>query len=99
LLPIVARIAAGSLRNKLLILLPVALVLSYILPWTITPLLMIGGVYLCYEGVEKVLEAAMPHDAQQHEAQLGTVALNAKRVGTRKSQAPSRPTSSSRQRS
>ena len=79
-LPIVGRIAAGSLRNKLLILLPVALVLSHILPWTITPLLMIGGVYLCYEGVEKVLEAVMPHRAHQHEAQLGTVALNAKTV-------------------
>jgi Uncharacterized protein conserved in bacteria len=52
-LPIVGRIAAGSLRNKLLILLPVALALSYFLPWTITPLLMIGGAYLCYEGVGK----------------------------------------------
>ncbi len=77
-LPIVGRIAVGSLRNKLLILLPVALVLSYFLPWTITPLLMLGGAYLCYEGVEKVLEAVMPHHAHAHEAQLGTVALNAK---------------------
>jgi predicted DNA repair protein MutK len=59
-LPIVGRIAAGSLRNKLLILLPVALALSYFLPWTITPLLMMGGAYLCYEGVEKLLEAVMP---------------------------------------
>src|SRR5258705_7011097 len=42
-LPIVGKIAAGSLRNKLLILLPAALVLSYFLPWTITPLLMLGG--------------------------------------------------------
>ena len=79
-LPIVGRIAAGSLRNKLLILLPVALALSYFLPWTITPLLMIGGAYLCYEGVEKVLEVVMPHRAHQHEAQLGTVALDAKTV-------------------
>jgi predicted DNA repair protein MutK len=39
---------------------------------------MIGGAYLCYEGVEKVFEAVMPHRAHQHEAQLGTVALNAK---------------------
>ena len=79
-LPIVGRIAAGSLRNKLLILLPVALALSYFLPWTITPLLMIGGVYLCYEGVEKVVEAIVPHHAHQHEAQLGTVAFYAKTV-------------------
>jgi uncharacterized protein len=79
-LPIVGRIAAGSLRNKLVFLLPAALVLSYFLPWTITPLLMLGGAYLCYEGVEKVLEAVMPHRARQHEAQLGTVALNAQSV-------------------
>ena len=76
-LPIVWKIAVGSLRNKLLILLPAALALSYFLPWTITPLLMLGGAYLCYEGVEKVLEAVMPHHAHQHEAQLGTVASNA----------------------
>src|SRR6185295_9351638 len=79
-LPIVGKIAAGSLRNKLLILLPAALVLSYFLPWTITPLLMLGGAYLCYEGVEKVLEAVMPHHAHQHEAELGTVALDARSV-------------------
>jgi uncharacterized protein len=79
-LPIVGKIAAGSLRNKLLILLPAALVLSYFLPWTITPLLMLGGAYLCYEGVEKVLEVVMPHSAHRHEAQLGTVSLNAQSV-------------------
>ena len=79
-LPIVGRIAAGSLRNKLLILLPVALALSCFLPWMITPLLMIGGAYLCYEGAEKVLEAVMPDRAHQHETQLGTVALNTKTV-------------------
>ena len=76
-LPIVGKIAAGSLRNKLLILLPAALALSYFLPAAITPLLMFGGAYLCYEGMEKVLEAILPHQAHQHEAQLGTVALNA----------------------
>ena len=75
-LPIVGKIAAGSLRNKLLLLLPVTLALSYFLPWMITPLLMFGGAYLCYEGVEKVLEAIMPHQAHAHEAKLGTVALN-----------------------
>ena len=79
-LPIVGKIAAGSLRNKLLILLPAALVLSYFLPWTITPLLMLGGAYLCYEGTEKVFEAVMPHSAHLHEAQAGTVALNAQSV-------------------
>jgi uncharacterized protein len=74
-LPIVAKIAAGSLRNKLLILLPTALALSYLFPWAITPLLMFGGAYLCYEGAEKVYEIVMPHHAHAHEAQVGTVAL------------------------
>jgi len=76
-LPIVGKIAAGSLRNKLFILLPAALVLNYFLHWTIMPLLMLGGAYLCYEGVEKVLEAVMPAHAHQHEAQLGRVAADA----------------------
>jgi len=75
-LPIVGKIAAGSLRNKLLVLLPATLALSYFFPWMITPLLMLGGAYLCYEGTEKVLEAIIPHQAHAHEAQLGTVALN-----------------------
>ena len=74
-LPIVGKIAAGSLRNKLLLLLPAILALSYFIPWMITPLLMFGGAYLCYEGAEKVLEAIMPHQAHAHEAQLGTVGL------------------------
>ena len=55
-LPIIARIAKGSLRNKLLILLPGALALSALLPWAITPLLMLGAAYLCFEGAEKVWE-------------------------------------------
>jgi len=67
-LPIVARIAKGSLRNKLLFLLPVALALSLLAPWAITPLLMIGGFFLCYEGAEKIYEALFPHEAHVHEA-------------------------------
>jgi predicted DNA repair protein MutK len=55
-LPMIWRIALGSLRNKLLILLPAALLLSAFLPAAITPLLMIGGAFLCYEGAEKILE-------------------------------------------
>jgi predicted DNA repair protein MutK len=77
-LPIVAKIAYGSLRNKLVILLPAALALAYVLPAAITPLLMIGGAYLCYEGTEKVYEAIVPHAAHAHEAELGSVALNPK---------------------
>lgn len=55
-LPIIIKIAKGSLKNKLLILLPAALLLSAFLPWAITPLLMLGGAYLSYEGAEKVIE-------------------------------------------
>jgi hypothetical protein len=84
-LPIVAKIAKGSLRNKLLILLPAALALSAFAPWGITPLLMLGGLYLCYEGAEKVYEAVFPHAAHQHEAEIGLaaadpVALEARKV-------------------
>lgn len=56
-LPIIKRIALGSLKNKLFFILPTALLLSQFLPWVITPLLMLGGAYLCYEGAEKVYEA------------------------------------------
>lgn len=56
-LPIIWQIARGSLKNKLLFILPAALLLSALLPWAITPLLMIGGAYLCFEGAEKLIEA------------------------------------------
>ncbi|WP_438750055.1 DUF808 domain-containing protein [Pararhizobium sp. O133] len=73
-LPIIARIAMGSLKNKLLFLLPACMLLGYFAPWLITPLLMIGGIYLCYEGAEKLYEAVMPHAAHAHEeAVSGTV--------------------------
>lgn len=55
-LPIIKKITIGSLRNKLLIILPVALILSQFAPWLLTPLLMLGGTYLCFEGAEKVIE-------------------------------------------
>jgi hypothetical protein len=70
-LPIVRRIAAGSLRNKLVFLLPAALALSAFAPWAITPLLVLGGAFLCYEGAEKVWEAVAPHAAHAHEAAVG----------------------------
>ncbi|MBK5570369.1 DUF808 domain-containing protein [Ensifer sp. SSB1] len=66
-LPIIARIALGSLKNKLLFLLPGALLLGYFAPWAITPLLMLGGIYLCYEGAEKLYGALFPHTAHAHE--------------------------------
>jgi predicted DNA repair protein MutK len=53
-IPIIGKIAWGSIKNKLLILLPGALALSFFAPWAITPLLMAGGLFLCFEGYEKV---------------------------------------------
>ncbi len=59
-LPIVWRIARGSVFNKIVILLPIALLLSAFAPWAIPPLLMLGGAYLCFEGAEKVWHALNP---------------------------------------
>jgi predicted DNA repair protein MutK len=61
-LPIIWRIAKGSLRNKLLILLPAVLLLSQFLPVLLTPLLMCGGAYLSYEGAEKLWEKVSGHE-------------------------------------
>jgi hypothetical protein len=59
-LPIIRKIAVGSLRNKLLIILPAILLLSEFLPWLLTPILMVGGAYLCYEGAEKIWHRLRP---------------------------------------
>ena len=61
-LPMIRKITVGSLRNKLLIILPVALVLSQFLPDLLTPILMVGGSYLCFEGAEKVWGRLRGHD-------------------------------------
>ncbi len=66
-LPIIRRIAQGSLRNKLLFILPAALVLSELLPWLLTPILMLGGTYLCFEGAEKLWEKLGPGHGAAHE--------------------------------
>jgi uncharacterized protein len=66
-LPVIWRIAKGSLKNKIIFILPVALLLSAFLPWAITPLLMIGGSYLCFEGAEKLLHAFRPHEETLNE--------------------------------
>jgi predicted DNA repair protein MutK len=60
-LPIIWRIALGSVKNKLVILLPGLMALNYLLPAAITPLLMLGGAYLCFEGAEKVFHLLFPH--------------------------------------
>ena len=61
-LPIIRKIAMGSLRNKLLIILPAILLLSQFLPWSLTPILMVGGTYLAYEGAEKIWEMVAGHE-------------------------------------
>ena len=68
-LPIIGKIALGSLRNKLLFLLPAALLLSAFAPWAITPILMLGGAFLCYEASEKIVETLTGgHGAEEETA-------------------------------
>ena len=84
-LPIIRRIAKGSLRNKLLIILPAILLLSQFLPWLLTPILMIGGAYLSYEGAEKVWHRLRPHhdahaDAEEKAPDENTIVTGAVRT-------------------
>src|SRR4029453_16235103 len=62
-LPMIKRIAVGSLRNKLLFILPAALGLSEFLEWLFPPILIVGCFSLCYEGAEKLWELVSPHSA------------------------------------
>ncbi|MCC2636369.1 MAG: hypothetical protein K0Q68_88 [Moraxellaceae bacterium] len=66
-LPVVWAVAKGSVRNKL-ILVPAALLISALLPWLVTPLLMLGGAFLCFEGFEKLAHKFL-HSADEDEAQ------------------------------
>ncbi|OFS19904.1 DUF808 domain-containing protein [Corynebacterium sp. HMSC04H06] len=59
-LPMIWRITKGSLINKLIIILPVALLLSWLAPWALTPILMLGGAYLCFEGAHKIAAKLLP---------------------------------------
>lgn len=68
-LPIIGKIALGSLKNKLFYLLPAAIALSVFAPWLLTPILMVGGLYLAFEGYEKVHEMFAGHDAAASKAQ------------------------------
>ncbi|WP_168583080.1 DUF808 domain-containing protein [Gephyromycinifex aptenodytis] len=66
-LPMIKRIAIGSLRNKIIFILPAALLLSQFAPWLLTPLLMLGGTYLSFEGVEKIWEKVSGHEDEEAE--------------------------------
>lgn len=76
-LPVVWAVGLGSLRNKV-ILIPLALALSYFLPWAVTVLLMIGGAYLCFEGFEKIAHKWLHRagEASQHKEQLEKALLD-----------------------
>jgi uncharacterized protein len=71
-LPVIRKIAMGSLKNKLLFLLPGALVLSLLAPWAITPILMTGGAFLCLEGYQKVTDLFKPKDHSHNNAATST---------------------------
>lgn len=66
-LPVIWAVAKGSLRNKV-ILVPLALLISALAPWLIQPMLMVGGAYLCFEGMEKVSQALWPKAKSSEEA-------------------------------
>jgi predicted DNA repair protein MutK len=77
-LPIIKSIAIGSLRNKLLVILPVAMVLSQFAPRLLIPTLMLGAIYLCYEGAEKIWGSIRGHDVDappvaEHELVTGAI--------------------------
>lgn len=71
-LPMIWKIARGSIRNKLVILLPGLLALQALVPQAITPLLMLGGAYLCFEGAEKVFHKLFPHGDKAVEQDFDT---------------------------
>ncbi len=81
-LPIVGKIALGSLANKFLILLPGALLLSAFAPWAVTPILMLGGAYLSFEATEKILEGLRHEDTgdQPEELALSSAELEKQKV-------------------
>lgn len=65
-LPIIWKIARGSMINKIVVLLPVTIGLNELAPAAMTPLLMVGGSYLCFEGAEKILHVVRPHHGEEH---------------------------------
>ena len=104
-LPVVWAVAKGSLVNKA-ILVPAALAISAFAPWAVTPLLMVGGAFLCFEGVEKLahkfLHGGAEDDAEHAELARGawpTRRSTSSRSSRTRSRARSAPTSSCRPRS
>lgn len=77
-IPIVKKIAIGSIRNKVLIILPIALILSQWAPWLLTPILMLGGTYLAFEGAEKIWRRVRGHT--DHEKPAAAVGPDAEKT-------------------
>src|SRR5574338_413052 len=75
-LPIIRRIATGSLRNKVLLILPVALLLSSVAPKLVEVILMAGGTFLCYEGAHKIIHA-LRHDDHSHDVPAAALGADA----------------------
>ena len=81
-LPIIKRITLGSLRNKLLIILPIGLLLTAVAPVLLPVALVIGGTYLCFEGGEKILESFLGPDHPSEEAPMDEAAIVKRAVTT-----------------
>ena len=77
-LPIIKQIATGSLRNKLLFILPVAILLSEVAPTLVEVILMLGGTFLCYEGAHKIIHA-LKHDDHAHDVPAAALGPDAER--------------------
>ena len=82
-LPIVYKIALGSLKNKFIII-PIVLIMSFLAPWAIAPVLVLGGIYLAYEGIESILEKLGHHheiaDEKETIKELSTENLEAEKI-------------------
>jgi predicted DNA repair protein MutK len=74
-LPVVWAVGVGSLKNKA-ILVPAALAISAFAPWAITPLLMVGGLYLCFEGFEKIAHSLLHKGDDEHKNELHAALAN-----------------------
>jgi uncharacterized protein len=84
-LPIIWKIAVGSFRNKFLFLLPGALLLSAFAPWAVTPILMLGGAYLCFEATEKIIEAVAKTAAKAEQTpKIAELALSSAQMEAKK---------------
>jgi len=79
-LPIIKRIATGSLRNKLLFILPVAIILAEVAPTLVEVILMLGGTFLCYEGAHKIIHALSGHHDDDHDVPAAALGPDAEKT-------------------